>query len=228
VLRIEQITMNGTINLEKCDSIDSHRLEDFKYILVQEGDVLLSLTGQLIKPAIVPKLNEPVLQNYRVGKFVPKNENELYKKYVYYLLNSVYIMKQLLMLRNVQAQPNIGKADFEKIKTMLPSFLEQQKITSILSNVDSLIESYDKIIESTRKIKVGLMQHLLTKGFGHKKFKKVELGRKFLKMQIPTEWNLSKLNDFASVHGRIGWKNLRADEYTETGHLMLSVWSLHF
>jgi len=57
-------------------------------------------------------------------------------------------------------------------------------------------------------------------------YKQVELGRKFLKIKIPSEWTISKLNDFATVHGRIGWKNLRADEYTKTGYLMLSVWSL--
>jgi len=70
------------------------------------------------------------------------------------------------------------------------------------------------------------MQKLLTKGIGHTKFKKQELGRKFIFENMPIDWKFSKLGELTSVHGRIGWKNLRADEYTESGPLMLSVWSL--
>ena len=59
---------------------------------------------------------------------------------------------------------------------------EQQKIASILSNVDNLIQKTDQIIEQTQRLKKGLMQRLLTKGIGHTKFKKTELG------EIPEEW----------------------------------------
>jgi len=217
ILRIEQITMNGTINLEKCDSIDFNRLKDFKHILIQEGDILLSLTGQLIKPAIVPELSKPVLQNYRVGKFITKNKNKLYKKYIYYLLNSTFIMKQLMMLRNTQAQPNIGKADFDKIKTILPLLSEQQKITSILSNVDNLIESTEKVITNSKKVKTGLMQKLLTRGIGHTKFKKVKwLFGKII--EIPEEWEIKEIIDVGQNFGDAPFGSmLKTVDFTEKG-----------
>ena len=47
---------------------------------------------------------------------------------------------------------------------------------SILSNVDELIQKTEQIIEQTQRLKKGLMQRLLTKGIGHTKFKKTELG----------------------------------------------------
>jgi len=60
--------------------------------------------------------------------------------------------------------------------------------------VDSLIESYDKVIESTKKIKTGLMQQLLTKGTGHEKFKKVKwlFGKE---IEIPEEWKIKRLKE---------------------------------
>ncbi len=200
VLRIEQITVDGTINLDNCDSIDVRRLKDFEYILIREGDVLISLTGELIKPALVPKINELVLQNYRVGKCVSINKNKLFQKYIFYLLNSFFVMKQFFMLRNVQAQPNIGKADFDKIKTPLPPLNEQKKITVILSNLDSLISSYDKTIIQTNNLKKGLIKKLFTSGIGHKKFKKISLGGQ-IKMQIPYAWEVRKFGEIITSTG---------------------------
>jgi len=68
ILKIEQITMNGSIDLRNCDLIDSKRINEFKNYRIEEGDILLSLTGQLIKPAIVNELTEPVLQNLSLIK----------------------------------------------------------------------------------------------------------------------------------------------------------------
>ena len=71
----------------------------------------------------------------------------------------------------------------------VPNFNEQQKIAKILSNTDSLIESLDKLISKKRNIKQGLMQTLLTRGIGHTKFKKTEIG------EIPEEWGTAKASD---------------------------------
>ena len=61
-------------------------------------------------------------------------------------------------------------------------FKEQQKIAEILTTVDEAIEKTAQIIEKTKEVKKGLMQNLLTRGIGHKKFKKTEIG------EIPEEW----------------------------------------
>jgi len=79
----------------------------------------------------------------------------------------------------------------------IPTLDEQQKIASILSNVDSLIQQYDKVIESTKQLKKSLMQQLLTKGIGHKKFKKVKwyFGKEF---EIPEGWKMITLGKVCS------------------------------
>ncbi len=63
--------------------------------------------------------------------------------------------------------------------------------------IDELIQSYGNFIDSTKKLKRGLMQTLLTRGIGHKKFKKVNLG--FGKnIEFPEEWKIEKLKENAS------------------------------
>ena len=81
-----------------------------------------------------------------------------------------------------------------------PPISEQQKIASILSGVDALIESTQHIIEKTEKLKKGLMQKLLTRGIGHTKFKKVKSFFGKYKI-IPEDWDLKKLEEIGKIVG---------------------------
>jgi len=124
-----------------------------------------------------------------VAKF--RNHNQL-DWVMYYLLSNIG-QKKLLKDVKIGSHHNLILADIRKIKISLPKLKEQQKIASILSNVDHLIQKYDSLIESTKRLKQGLMQRLLTKGIGHTKFKKTELG------EIPQEWEIKKIKDLTKV-----------------------------
>lgn len=73
------------------------------------------------------------------------------------------------------------------IQISLPPLFEQQKIVEIISTVDQAIQKVGQAIEKTERLKKGLMQELLTKGIGHKEFKKTDSG------VIPKTWELKKL-----------------------------------
>ena len=93
----------------------------------------------------------------------------------------------------------ILREDLEHLKVALPPLSEQQKIASILSNVDSLIQQTQKIIEQTRRLRKGLMQGLLTKGIGHARFKTVNLGERFLNVEIPESWSLETFGNILTL-----------------------------
>ena len=82
------------------------------------------------------------------------------------------------------AQPKITQAQCRKFLLPSPDLKEQEKIASILSTVDEQIDNVDALIEKNKELKKGLMQTLLTKGIGHTKFKKTEIG------EIPEEWEV--------------------------------------
>jgi type I restriction enzyme, S subunit len=197
---------------------------------LQEEDIVLVLTRPIIeggiKAARIEKRYLPILLNQRVGKFSIKQTDRIDKRFLYFLIFSKRFIELVKQRVSVTHQPNISSFDIEKFQILLPKIKEQQKIASILSNVDELIQKTDQIIEQTRTLKQGLMQKLLTKGIEHSKFKKINLGINFLNYEVPIDWKLLKIKDIASVHGRIGWKGLKREEYMETGPLMLSVWSL--
>ena len=81
----------------------------------------------------------------------------------------------------------------------LPPLKEQQKIASILSNIDELIQKTEQIIEQTQRLKKGLMQRLLTKGIGHTNFVKASFPIKSHKNQIPIDWKIAKLSELSKV-----------------------------
>jgi len=108
-------------------------------------------------------------------------------KFVCYLLNSNIVTRQVHAKEAGAVQAVLNAKTLEKLVIPIPLINEQQKIGSILSNVDSLISSYDDIIQKTKVLNKGLMQKLLTKGIGHTKFKNYSYGL------IPSEWEFVSL-----------------------------------
>ena len=108
------------------------------------------------------------------------------------------------------------RGDLESFDIPLAPLPEQKKIAEILTTVDDAIEKTTQVIENTKELKKGLMQKLLTRGIGHKKFKKTEIG------EIPESWEVVKLNDVASrqkysfVDGTFG-SNLKSIHYVDRG-----------
>jgi type I restriction enzyme S subunit len=95
--------------------------------------------------------------------------------------------------------PRINWNDIMEFKVPLPPLEEQQGIASILAKVDDLIQKTDEIIEQTQRLKKGLMESLLTRGINHTRFKKVNIGKKFLNVTIPESWNVKKFGDVLKV-----------------------------
>lgn len=104
--------------------------------------------------------------------------------------------------------PRTNWNDIKDFKLLLPPSQEQQKIASILSKVDVLIQKIDQIIEQTQRLKKGLMQKLLTKGIGHKSFYQTNIG------EIPLEWKVSTIGSECKV-GTGGTPSRRKPEYFE-------------
>ena len=108
-------------------------------------------------------------------------------KYLYYAIQKYN--NQLKKASQGSTFEAINSNDLKGLKLPIPHIDEQEKIALILSNVDEQIDNVDALIEKNKELKKGLMQTLLTKGIGHTKFKKTEIG------EIPEEWKVVKLGE---------------------------------
>jgi type I restriction enzyme, S subunit len=162
IIKINNIT-GGELDTQNLSFIDSNRLNQFKGFKLFQGDILMSLTGNIGKVIEIKNLNGIYLQNYRVGKFTSANESVLHKSLLKYILSSKLVMNQLSRFSNQSAQANFGKQDLDKIWFGISNNLdEQQKIAAILSEADAKIEKEQEQKTKLEQLKRGLMQQLLT------------------------------------------------------------------
>ena len=115
--------------------------------------------------------------------------SKLNNEYLFYLLKFIGLEK----FADTTAVPQINNKHINPLVIPIPTIKEQEKIASILSTVDEQIDNVDALIEKNKELKKGLMQTLLTKGIGHTKFKKTEIG------EIPEEWETINLGQLAEI-----------------------------
>ena len=140
--------------------------------------VLIGRKGTIDKPQYI---EEPF---WTVDTLFYTKINENYiAKWFYYYLDNIDLKKY----NEATGVPSLSVANLNTIRIATPTKKEQEKIASILSTVDEQIDNVDALIEKNKELKKGLMQTLLTKGIGHTKFKKTEIG------EIPEEWDVKKL-----------------------------------
>ena len=201
------------------ETITKLGLENSAAKLFPKGSVFVAITGFGTTRGRSSLLEIDAATNQSVIGIIPKKDR-MDGAFLWYALQ-----KQYWTLRNFAQgtqQPGLNLEIVRSFSIIHPSDIyEQQKIASVLSNVDSLIQQTQKIIEQTRRLRKGLMQRLLTKGIRHSKFKEVNIGFRYMKEMIPEEWNYGRIIDNSTLKGRIGWQGLTTAEYRRQGEFYL-------
>jgi len=94
-----------------------------------------------------------------IGRGVCAIESK-YKPFIWHFLN--YFEYKWNTLEQGSTFTAVNSSDIKKIKLLLPSLSEQNRIVSVLETWDNVIENLNKKIEIKKQIKKGLMQDLLT------------------------------------------------------------------
>lgn len=176
VIRISDIN-NDIIDLQDAVCVNTVVPASF---LVGYGDVLIAMSGATTgKIGIYNNVN-PSYLNQRVGKFSIYNE-KLSQSFLAQFVKSNYFKYKINGMLEAGAQPNISGKQIESIIVSYPQTVEeQQKIATVLTDLDDLIAELEKVRDKKQAIKIGAMQELLTgkrrlPGF-NKPWKEVELG----------------------------------------------------
>ncbi|MEK5272492.1 restriction endonuclease subunit S [Aeribacillus sp. FSL K6-8394] len=156
--------------------------------IIPKNSVMVTCIASIGKLAIS---SQECITNQQINTIIPyKDYNH---EFLYYAISNQ--IPYLQTLAGTTAVPIINKKTFSNVSIPVPPINEQRKIAAILSSVDEAIEKTEAIIEQTEKVKKGLMQQLLTKGIGHTKFKKTEIG------EIPEEWEVKQLDSIFDFYG---------------------------
>jgi type I restriction enzyme S subunit len=157
--------------------------------------VLFAMYGATIGKTAITKISTTT--NQACCAFLPLKKEIIDP---YFLQQYFILVRPKIISKGEGAgQPNTSQDFLKTFRIIYPPFQEQQKIASILSKVDELIQKIEHIIELTKRLKKGLMQRLLTKGIGHTKFKKVRIGFQNIIKEYPDSWKIVKLGEIAKI-----------------------------
>ena len=201
---------NGTVIWEDMKYISSEKHEELQKGHLEEGDVLITVRGDIGKLSIVPRDFIDANINAQIALLRVYDRSKLDNKFLFYSLNTPNVIKQFNEKQTGTALKQLPIKSLREVSVLIPAIKEQQKIAEILSSVDAAIEKTEQVIAKTEEVKKGLMQQLLTKGIVHKEFKQTEIG------EIPVKWIIKKLNEVATFSQ--GLQVPLENQYTESNN----------
>lgn len=150
---------NGVLDMSDYNKIAEIPSNIQEHQILKEGDILISMTGNVGRVCRVDCKN--CLLNQRVGVFALKNTIDA--EYLYVILNNLEFEKEMIGKGHGAAQPNIGSSDVESYCfTIPPTIAEQSAIAAVLSGMDTEIVALEQKRDKYIAIKSGMMQDLLT------------------------------------------------------------------
>ena len=129
---------------------------------IKFGDLLIAGSGETadeIGRCTVYIGKEEAFAGGDIVVFTPPTENSVFMGYI---MNYSTIARQKSRLSQGDAVVHISANNLAKLQVHLPSTEEQNSIVSVLSDIDSEINSLEKRRDKVRAIKQGMMQQLLT------------------------------------------------------------------
>ena len=131
--------------------INSVGLDKF---MLKENDLLLSLTGNVGRTALLTKEMLPAALNQRVACLRLKT-NKITNKYLFHLLNSNYFESKCIQSSQGIAQKNMSTEWLKSYELPIYSLSKQNEITTILDNIRNTIDlkeqqlqKYDELIKA--------------------------------------------------------------------------------
>ena len=153
------INSNNKLDLSEPVYLSKKKYEESPEIMVSKDDIILAQRGSLGKVVLIEKeIGEATINPSMV---LIKNI-KINSRYLYYFLCSEYIQKVIFKETSQTSIPMISQEQIGKFKIIIPTIKEQEKIASILSEVDKKIEEYENKKQKLKELKKGLMQKLLT------------------------------------------------------------------
>jgi type I restriction enzyme, S subunit len=221
-VRISDVTSSNKYLRQTKDYLSDEGVKNS--VKIKKGEVILSICATIGRPIIVD-MDACIHDGFVWFDGLTK---DIDREFLYYFFERNE--ENLASQRQTGTQGNLNTSIISNIYLPIPTFLEQKRIAEILCTVDDAIEETEMIIDKTKELKKGLMQKLLTRGIGHKKFKKTEIG------EMPVEWNAMKLGDLCSGKPEYGAnvsaidrndnlpRYVRITDVSDNGHLLRNTW----
>jgi len=203
---------------------EKYHQEIFKRCNPEYEDILLTKDGVKTGEVCVNHLKEEFSLLSSVALLKPKKEviNPYFLKYY---LSSPFGFSMIVGQMTGVAIKRIILEKIKRSPIILPPLCEQQhiavKIEELFSQLDAGVASLKRVQAQIKRYRQAILKAAfegrLTQEWREEHAKKDDL----------SDWKTDELGNLIYVAGRIGWRGLKADEYTKTGPLFISVYNLN-
>ncbi|MBL0953135.1 MAG: restriction endonuclease subunit S [Leptospira sp.] len=140
-IRIIRITnvQKGKIQDINPQYFPSSSINEISNYLLNDGDLLISLTGNVGRVGIITKEFLPAALNQRVGCIRVRNNEDINIEYLYQYMNTDSFEKLCINNSNGVAQLNLSTKWLESHQIPLPPLEDQIHIANVLSRAEALI-----------------------------------------------------------------------------------------
>ena len=185
VIRITNV-QKGYIEDKDPKFYPDETLDELRKYVLNENDLLISLTGNVGRVGIIDKSLLPAYLNQRVGCIRVKNKEELLMPYLYFLLNSNSFENDCVLSSRGAAQKNMSTVWLSEYEIPIPSLFDQRRIVSRLDSAFSHIDELKAKAEKQLSEAKALFQKALAE-----------------EMKPKEGWVYKKLGEVANVvHGK--------------------------
>ena len=218
VIRGNNLTEDNTRFIDKGFVFVSHEKADELNTYAKVDDLIFTAAGTIGQVGMIPensKFNEYVISNKQLR--VTLDLDKVNQHYVYYWFSSKLINKYIKQLNTGSTIPLINLSIIKGLPIPLPSKKIQDKIATIILNIDKKIQLNKEINRNLEQ----LSQNLFKKWFINfdlkndfnifESFKESSLGK------IPESWEIKTIGDLSEVKGRIGWRGYTTNDLVDEG-----------
>lgn len=155
---VESVT-NDDFKNTKYITEEAHKLLT-KTFKIEKGDILMTRIGSIGDCKLI---DWDVNASFYVSLALLKIKSGYSAEYIYHFSKTAYFKKEADINSLQSAIPKkINLGPISNIKIQMPDYDEQTRIATILSDMDAEIQTLETKLEKYRKIKLGMMQNLLT------------------------------------------------------------------
>lgn len=204
-IKVESITESSTLEYKYLQKISIDINEKMKRSQLQENDLLVTIAGALGRTYIVEKNILPANTNQAVG-IIRFNTEKCNPHYVKYWLHTSWIKKLIGNVNAQSIQNNLNLVNLGEIPLNNHNVTTQQKISSVLSTLDSKIELNNKINAELEAMAKTIYDYWFVQfdfpdknGKPYKSSGGKMVWSEELKREIPGGWEVKKIGDLIDV-----------------------------
>ncbi|AUJ63881.1 hypothetical protein B9057_05955 [Aestuarium zhoushanense] len=161
-VKVESLLENGRIDQSRTASVSELTHRVLRRSQLREGDILVSIAGAIGRVGIVSQSDLPANTNQALAIIRVNDGERVDQSFLKFALSSEAVQNHWAEISVQGAQPNISLIDVRSLEFQCPSLLEQKAIASVLTDMDTEIQTLDTRLEKARQVKEGMMQNLLT------------------------------------------------------------------